>query len=297
MKGISRATCLRALSTISPEGFESIHYSIIEPFVTLRERQLNALSEFGDRIEWHSSLETIEPFIGIHFSNELLDSMPVHLVRRVDNVGNESWAQKSVGWSKDEFVFVEQALTDQRIAQQLEAVVDAPDGTELEINLAALDWVTTLSQRLELGCALTIDYGFVASDLISPRHRAGTLQSRAEHRLIDSPLHFIGNCDITAHVNWTSVGRHAQKQGFTIDGFTDQHHFLTGLITKHPDGVVPDNASARRQLQTLLHPEMMGRSFQVLWLSRGTTSRPALSGFKFARPPREQLGLADADSI
>jgi hypothetical protein len=52
-----------------------------------------------------------------------------------------------------------------------------------------------------------------------------------------------------------------------------------------------DDASSRRQLQTLLHPEMMGRSFQVLALTRGIRPGTVLSGFKFARPAHPGLGI------
>jgi len=55
--------------------------------------------------------------------------------------------------------------------------------------------------------------------------------------------------------------------------------------------------AARRQLQTLLHPEMMGRSFQVLALDRGINAESRLSGFEFARPACQQLGITDSRTI
>ena len=281
---------LRALATISPDCFETVHYQIIEPFPVLREAQANRLSEFGGRVEWSSSLDAIEPFTGVHFSNELLDSMPIHLLRRTRNGGNSQWMEKLVNWHNERFEFVQMPLSDQRIAQQLGALADVPCDAEVEINLVALDWITALSQKLETGYAIAIDYGYVTADLLTLRHQAGTLQCRTQHRVIDSPFDFIGDCDITAHVNWSAVANHAEKHGFTIDGFTDQHHFLTGIITEYPAAIQTDNANARRQLQTLLHPEMMGRSFQVLSLSRGTTSGFKLGGFQFARPAQDQLG-------
>jgi hypothetical protein len=38
-----------------------------------------------------------------------------------------------------------------------------------------------------------------------------------------------------------------------------------------------------RALQTLTHPEMLGRSFQVLALKKNVNSGTALAGYKFAR--------------
>jgi hypothetical protein len=41
----------------------------------------------------------------------------------------------------------------------------------------------------------------------------------------------------------------------------------------------------------LLHPEMLGRAFQVLALTKGIGAGAPLSGFKFARDPRAALGI------
>jgi hypothetical protein len=50
---------------------------------------------------------------------------------------------------------------------------------------------------------------------------------------------------------------------------------------------VPDSPKANRELQTLLHPEMLGRAFQVLLLDKKTDpGATQLMGFKFAREPR-----------
>jgi len=51
------------------------------------------------------------------------------------------------------------------------------------------------------------------------------------------------------------------------------------------------DAKTKRQFQTLLHPEMLGRTFQVLALTKDVDLAVPFSGFKFARNPREALGL------
>ncbi len=50
------------------------------------------------------------------------------------------------------------------------------------------------------------------------------------------------------------------------------------------------DAATRRALQTLLHPELLGTTFQFLALARNAAGFP-LSGFKFAQEPRSALGL------
>ena len=98
--------------------------------------------------------------------------------------------------------------------------------------------------------------------------------------------------DITAHVNWTLLARHARQTNLQIVGFTDQHHFLAGIIAGDSTLMESAEPAARRQLQTLLHPEMMGRSFQVIALGRGINPGLTLSGFQFARAADRQLGIA-----
>ena len=93
-------------------------------------------------------------------------------------------------------------------------------------------------------------------------------------------------------VDWTSIIERAQANGLRIAGFTDQHHFLTGIISKFESGdrgqsLLANSRKAKRELQTLLHPEMLGRAFQVLALAKNVSPETnPLAGFKFAR----QLG-------
>jgi SAM-dependent MidA family methyltransferase len=235
-----------------PEFFSALRYRIVEPFPLLQDRQSQTLNEFGACVQWRRSLDELEPFVGVHFSNELLDAMPVNL------------DGKLVGLDGDKFVFVE-----------------GPTGTPT--NQAMLDWIDSLSAKLQRGFVIVVDYGFSRAEF----HEV--LQVRAQHRHLDSPFEEIGDADITAHVNWTDVAERAEANGLRVAGFTDQHHFLTGLISKFPELV--EEEKSKRALQTLLHPEMLGRAFQVLAFARDVDPTGRLSGFTFARNSRVALGL------
>ena len=263
-----------------PDWFDNLHYRIIEPFPAVRHHQEKTLGKFGERIEWLETLNDLPPFIGVFFSNELLDAMPVHLVRSGQQPGE--WMEKLVDWRNGQLEFVERPVTNRLLEEQLDDLPQIPSGIEVEINLAALNWIDLLSEKLT-GIALTIDYGYVAQQLAEPARRCGSLQCRQKHQLIHSPFDAIGNCDITAHVNWTAIANRARTRGLEVCGFADQHHFLTGLISEYPECVESANPAGRRQLLTLMHPETMGRSFQVLALGRGIDQPVSLSGFKFAR--------------
>jgi len=239
------------------EFFDALRYRILEPFPILQERQRQTLEAFGDKIDWRSSPE---PFTGVHFSNELLDAMPVRLI--------SDGTEKLVGLDGDKFVFVERPVD------------------KTMFNQAALEYIDEIAANLQRGYVIAFDYGFLDEEF------ERTVQVRARHRNLDSPFEQIGDADITMSVHWKSIVERAQANGLRVAGFTDQHHFLTGIISQSESGdrgqsLLADSRKAKRELQTLLHPEMLGRAFQVLALAKnvGPETNP-LAGFKFAR----QLG-------
>jgi SAM-dependent MidA family methyltransferase len=294
--------------------FSALRYRIIEPFPVLQERQSQTLAEFHDQVSWSDSVDAIEPFVGIHFSNELLDAMPVHLLVSKDaSPGGASeieWSEKFVDWQNDQFVFVVQPIVNPALQAHLQKVEAASrrlsEGTRqdaastfqtIEVNLSALDWIDTLSEKITRGYVLAIDYGFSRDEFYEKDRSAGTLQCRAKHRQVASPFEAIGHADITAHVDWTSIAERAEARGLRASGFTDQHHFLTGIISELPDLLKDADSRTSRRLQTLLHPEMLGRSFQVLALAKDIDATTGLSGFKFARDARALLGLTGEGEI
>jgi Uncharacterized conserved protein len=256
-----------------PEFFDALRYRIIEPFTILKQLQRQKLEAFGEKVKWPDSLE---PFTGVHFSNELLDAMPVRLI----NNGTE----KLVGLDGDKFIFVERPQG--RTASQ-------PSGDNSASNQDALDWIDAVAASLQRGYVIAIDYGFLDEDF------ERNVQVRARHQNLDSPFEQIGYADITTFVHWGSIAERAQANGLRVAGFTDQHHFLTGIISKLGRGAspeppaddwgqssLPNSRKAKRELQTLLHPEMLGRAFQVLALAKNVeVEATPLAGFKFARHP------------
>jgi SAM-dependent MidA family methyltransferase len=274
----------------TPEFFEALQYRIVEPFARLESRQRERLAEFESRVQWPRSIKELAPFCGIHFSNELLDAMPVHLVRWT---GNE-WMERCVGWSRESFAFTDCGLSRERLAQRLARIpLPLPPGYETEISLAAPDWIDSVTSKLTRGFAIAVDYGYPRDVYYAEHRTAGTLQCYANHRVIPSPLSQPGQSDITAHVDWTTLAEHAQSAGFAVSGFADQHHFITGLLTgkagREFEGAA--DAQARRALQTLMHPTMLGMTFQFLVLSKSVADDVQLAGLRFARDARETLGL------
>ncbi len=242
----SRCDVLQSAQSRAPEFFEALDYRIIESFPILRERQSQMLEPFRNKVEWRDSLQ---PFVGVHFSNELLDALPVRLI--------SGGVEKLVDLQGDKFLFIERPLS------------------STEFNQAALDWVDSVAANLQRGYVITIDYGHSGNEF------QGSVQVRSQHRHLDSPFDQIGHADITMQVDWTSITRRAEANGLRVAGLTDQHHFLTGIISTWP-GLLHARSSAA--LQTLLHPEMLGRAFQVLALAKNVhRDGQRLGGLKFGR--------------
>jgi SAM-dependent MidA family methyltransferase len=274
---------LTAAREQTPEFFAALRYRLIEPFPILQKRQAEALRDFGGKVAWEKTLDDLERFCGVHFSNELLDAMPVHLIQRQTGSG---WEERLVEDSNDGFTFVAKPIGDEKLRRQTGKIPsDLPTPYETEVNLEALKWVETVARKLARGFVLVVDYGYARDQFYSPERTSGTLQCYAAHRRGSSPLAGVGRTDITAHLDWTSVVERAEECGLTLSGFTDQHHFITGLLSKR---TVQENE--RRALQTLLHPELLGTRFQYLALSK-EAPETSLSGFSFARDPRRALGI------
>ena len=274
---------LEFLKKHAPEFFEVLRYRIVEPFPILRDRQSLTLKPFQEKMEYHNSLR---PFAGVHFSNELLDAMPVRLI--------SGGVETMVDVQDSNFVFVECPLSEGN------AVSNRP----------ALDWADYVAANLQRGYVIAIDYGRVGDE------REWSAQVRARHRILDSPFEQIGHADITMHVDWSTIAERAQANGLRVAGFTDQHHFLTGILSElwrpgspafawlrrgmpePPPGdwgqsPLPGSPKMKRELQTLLHPEMLGRAFQVLALEKNVgPDASRLAGFKFAKSLMNIPGLS-----
>jgi SAM-dependent MidA family methyltransferase len=270
---------LVALRALCPECAVAVRPTIIEPASVWREEQRTRLKEWP--VSWVESVEALTPFTGIHYSNELLDAFPVHLVRR----GESDWSELYVDWKDDRFAFVDRPIeTPQLRARSRE--IDAPPGYRTQICLDAAGWMDALGKKLVRGYILAIDYGFPRAEYYRAERTEGTLEAIAAHRRESDVLARPGELDLTAHVDFTALAEAAREVGLRIEGFTDQHHFLVGLARHFPEGQRPA-PSDMRAFQTLAHPTMLGRSFKVFAASHGMASGVKLAGFTHARDELE----------
>ncbi len=205
-----------------------------------------------------------EPVVGCIFSNELLDALPVHrVVQRAAGL-----REIYVGAEGEELREVEGELSSPALAQYLEKY-----GTPLqedqfaEINLEALAWLERAAAALKRDFLVTIDYGYRAQELYGPSHMRGTLLAYREHRAEENWLAAPGEQDLTAHINFTALEQRGRELGLESLGYTTQSNFLLSLA--RASGMEQMDATARRQLIQLTHPEGMGEAFKVLIQAKG----------------------------
>jgi SAM-dependent MidA family methyltransferase len=267
------------LGNLSPEIPTAYH--IVEPLPALRSAQQHTLAAHHEKVRWFENLDALPEFTGLHFSNELVDALPFHLVRS----HGSGWEELSVTVENGAFVFLPLPPSPET-APHLSALPTRPAGYTTELRPAADAWLNAVSSKLRTGYILLADYGFPRGQLLAPHRTDGTFSCYRNHRRDADPLADPGQKDITAHVDFTALAETALQAGLRFEGFTDQHHFLVGASQSllHSLAGPPDTAKQKslRALQTLLHPQTMGTQFHYIAFSQGLEHPAPLSGFQFA---------------
>ncbi len=279
--GTGKLAC-DVLSTMRDEHavlFERLSYVIIETSPAMRELQRNKLTGFSDRVRWleREKLER-SPITGIVFSNEFVDALPVHRVRRKSRRLEElyvarahdepclapAWGEPSTGGLGEYIERLGASLREDQI---------------IEINLDAIEWLAGMARAIPRGYLVTIDYGDLARHLWTSDRRSGTLRSFYKHRLIDSPLERVGEQDITASVNFTALIEYGRNLGFELVSYERQTAFLTrmGLIARiaaeHSASDTLDDLKERHAVKNLFVPGGISDSFRVLIQRNGSNEQ------------------------
>ncbi len=205
----------------------------------LRHDVLAAAPDLSYRV-FEVGEELPDKITGCLFSNELLDAMPVHRIHGDREVYVTGDFTEELG-----------PLSDARLPR-------LPSGYRSEINLRALDWLEDIARRLQHGYVLTIDYGFERAEYFAPHHKDGHLQCYRQHSKSGNPFEHIGEQDITAHVEFTSLIEHGQAFGLEPVLFTTQERYL--MKTGEAEIM---QATERNAIHQLLH-STMGHTFKVL---------------------------------
>lgn len=260
----------------------ALRYLIVEPERRLRELQARTLGSLAGAVRWQDTLDTAPTVAhGCVLSNELIDSFPVHRVTVRDGRLRELW----VGLEGGRFLDVEGDLSTPDLAAYFDRLGLLPgEGCAAEVNLDALTWIAEASATIDRGFVLTIDYGYPARQLYAPWRRQGTLLCYSHHTVHTDPYVRLGQQDMTAHVDFTSLATAGEEAGLRTLGFATQQRFLAALgieeaLRGGPGGAgLEEYLARRRAVADLLNPEGLGR-VRVL-LQGKNAGAPALRGFR-----------------
>ncbi|BBH21241.1 SAM-dependent methyltransferase [Paenibacillus baekrokdamisoli] len=214
----------------------------------------------------------------ILLANELLDAFPVHrIVKREGQLWElgVTFMEEELRSEGGTFQYAYLPLSDPLIEESLRADgIHLREGQELEVNLAAERFIDWMADRIAEGMFIIVDYGHEAVELSASHRMRGTLLCYKDHRAHDDPFQFIGEQDITAHVNFTACRRAAEKAGWQVIYYDTQKQFLLdqgllGDLTAH-DGSDPFGEAARRNrsIRQLLLGDSMSESFKVMVLQK-----------------------------
>jgi len=252
---------LAELAVSHPEAFSEVEYAIIEPQPALAARQRETLAEFSSVVTIVSQAEELDVRPGILIANELIDALPC---RVVESTG-DGWQEMGVSLGEGGG-FEWQAIGPAgEVAEHLPV---RPAGYRTEVRLELPEVLSPLAALLAGGRMLWIDYGFEADDYYAEGRSEGTLQTFIQHRTDNDPLGDPGSKDITAHVDFTALGKACESLGGRVIRFENQARFLTELarpLLLSLEGRTDDEvAKVVRQFQTLTHPGQLGSRFHVM---------------------------------
>lgn len=251
--------------TRSVPGFhEAVHVHLIEMSPILRERQRQALD--GYRVSWHDHLDQV-PEDGqiVIIGNEFLDALPARQYIKT----KETWMERVVRVDEKGEFSLAQAPADPAMQVLFPRTLVYPhENACIEISPILNQILKCAYNRMQKqkGVALFIDYG--------PMHTSWgqTIQAVQKHRMV-SIFHEPGESDITAHVNFETVGTIALENGLVVHGPTTQGDFLNSLGIRQRQAILNKNATDRQieeienSINRLVSYDQMGQLFKVIAVS------------------------------
>lgn len=262
--------------------FQHLRYVLIDRSPAMREVQRGNLASWLDQpglLAWEDDLPTMPPqrLTGLLFSNELVDSFPVHRIQVTAEGVKELW----VDYREGRFIECLRLLSSDTLVDHVGRLsTEWPEGYRTEVNLRAPDWMKHVAHYLDRGFVLTIDYGHTAQDLYRSDRMHGTFLCYHRQSVNEDPFLRVGDQDMTTHVDFSCLAETGEEQGLQTTGFTNQMSFLMGLGVEQLIAELEQDSPEFKAAIHLLRPNGMGTTFKVLIQHKGIV-RPALDGLRY----------------
>ena len=222
--GGSGALLVAVLSELSKRGVFPANIIAIETSAHMRQRQQDYYREHGFDV---TSVETVadagEQENCLMFCNELPDAFPV----RSFHWKNRTFLERGVAHSQGRFVWQDgPAIEDGEIDIDDAITGDWPDGYISEWNPNLASWQSDVAAMIKRGFLFCVDYGYSQQEFYRPQRMEGTLMGHREHQVVEDVLSQPGSCDITAHIDFTTLRRIGERLGMLPSCFMSQGAWL-----------------------------------------------------------------------
>ncbi len=292
-KGYLAYDILNYLRNNNSEVFKNTKYIIIEKSPYHIDIQKEVLKDF-ENVEWIQDIIDFddESINGVIFSNELFDSFPVHLIRKINGKIYEVFITVD---DDDNIKEVLKEANEEIIRYINELNIKILEGMQTEINLDAKDYIQKIGKKLNKGYVITIDYGYPSAELYKSYRMRGTLLCYHKHKYSENFYENVGLQDITSHVNFSALKYYGRLAGLEFLGFTDQAHFLTNLglldiLNELQQRDDYESYERINRLKSLVLPKGMGEKFKVL-VQYKNVKRPDIKGLEILPYQSERFRL------
>jgi SAM-dependent MidA family methyltransferase len=266
--GAGSGSLLRSLLDGLEPPADSVTAVEVSPAARRSLTQLVPEAEIGDSFD-------VVPHgvMGVIIANELLDNLPAAIaIRR-----GAGWRERAVEVSGPGLAWTEVESRAHVAAWANAQAGSISEGGQVEVQIAATEWVANAVDRLASGALIVIDYGDTAEGLGS-RRSEGTMRTYRNHHLGSDPLVEPGSTDVTMDVDFTALASVALEHGaqtevWRQDEFLERWGLLDHIadLKRHEfEASASGETMARlrwRSLvtgaETLLHPRGLG-DFRVL---------------------------------
>ena len=274
----SGALALQLLDELARLNVVIDFYTIVDLSGSLRARQQTLLQAHAGKVRWVDELPAAMQ--GVVVGNEVLDAMPVKLLFRKGG----QWFERGVAFALHDGQVNQLTWADTLTHLRPPVEIAGPHDYLTEIHPQAEAFVKTLADRLTVGAAFFLDYGFPESEYYHPQRHMGTVMCHRAHQADGNPLADVGLKDITAHVNFSGIALAGQDAGLDVLGYCTQARFLMncGLLTRLVDATLVDKSMA----QKLIMEHEMGELFKVVGFAKRPQNAQMWEAIGFAQGDR-----------
>jgi SAM-dependent MidA family methyltransferase len=216
----------KSLHLINPVLYSQLKYYILD------NHYIHTSDPIIKSVLDSSFLKNME--VSVLLSNELIDAFPVKLFE----INNMNVSEVFVG-IKNGDLFQELILSpDNSLLNLLSSQeMSMLEGYRGPYNNRIQPWIETVSQYIDSGFVITIDYGYERNEYYSMEKSHKLLQTYYKHVDGNNPLQRVGRQDITAHVNFSEIVESGNCVGFDKVYYGTQKRWIESLgfnqVLKH----------------------------------------------------------------